>query len=117
MGSSQFGCPDVGAGQLQTWLHVVRVARRREVPVAQIGKDSGISDATLSNWLKRVGIEDGVRPGSDRGPGVSSPGTPRTRSNSGWARRWHEISTHELTMSRNEPSLGTLTLVGSMTSR
>ena len=42
---------------------VVAVARRHEVPLSQIAKDFGISDATLHNWLKRAEIEDGVRPG------------------------------------------------------
>jgi transposase-like protein len=42
---------------------VVRVARKREAPLAQIAKDFGISDATLSNWLKKADVEDGVRPG------------------------------------------------------
>ena len=42
---------------------VVRVARKRESTLAQIAKDFGISDATLSNWLKRADIEDGVKPG------------------------------------------------------
>ena len=42
---------------------VVRVARKRETTLAQIAKDFGISDATLSNWLKRADIEDGVKPG------------------------------------------------------
>jgi transposase len=42
---------------------VVRVARRREAPLTQIAKDFGISNATLTNWLKRAEIEEGVRPG------------------------------------------------------
>jgi transposase len=42
---------------------VVRVARRRETSLVQIAKDFGISDATLSNWLKQADIEDGVKPG------------------------------------------------------
>ena len=42
---------------------VVRVARRRETSLVQIAKDFGISDATLSNWLKKADIEDGVKPG------------------------------------------------------
>ena len=43
---------------------VVRVARKRETSLVQIAKDFGISDATLSNWLKRADIEDGVKPGA-----------------------------------------------------
>lgn len=42
---------------------VVRVARRRETPLAQIARDFGISEATLYAWMKRADIEDGVRPG------------------------------------------------------
>ena len=42
---------------------VVRVSRRRETSLVQIAKDFGISDATLSNWLKKADIEDGVKPG------------------------------------------------------
>ena len=50
------------------------VARRRQAPLSQIAKDFRISDATLHSWLKRAGIEDGVRPttgplqGSDSRP-------------------------------------------------
>jgi transposase len=43
---------------------VVRVARKRESTLAQIAKDFGISDATLSNWLKKADVEDGVKPGT-----------------------------------------------------
>jgi transposase len=42
---------------------VVRVARKRGTSLVQIAKDFGISDATLSNWLKQADIEDGVKPG------------------------------------------------------
>jgi transposase-like protein len=42
---------------------VVRVARKHDAPMIQIAKDFGISEATLHNWLKRAGIEDGARPG------------------------------------------------------
>jgi transposase len=42
---------------------VVAVARKRETTLVQIAKDFGISDATLSNWLKQADIEDGVKPG------------------------------------------------------
>lgn len=42
---------------------VVSVARKHEAPLSQIAKDFGISGATLSNWLKRAEVEDGVRPG------------------------------------------------------
>jgi transposase len=42
---------------------VVRVARRREVPVSQLARDFGVSEATLHNWLKKAEMEEGVRPG------------------------------------------------------
>jgi transposase len=42
---------------------VVAVARRREAPLTQIAKDFGIAEATLYNWLQRVDVDDGVRPG------------------------------------------------------
>ena len=42
---------------------VVAVARKREESLAQIAKDFGISEQTLTNWLKKADIEDGVRPG------------------------------------------------------
>jgi len=41
---------------------VVSVARKHEAPLSQIAKDFGISGATLSNWLKRAEVEDGIRP-------------------------------------------------------
>ncbi len=45
---------------------VVAVARRREPGVAlkQVAEDFGISEASLTNWLKRADIEDGTRAGS-----------------------------------------------------
>ncbi|WP_374108200.1 IS3 family transposase [Nocardioides sp. P86] len=42
---------------------VVRVARQGQSSLAQIAKDFGISEGTLSNWMKRADIEDGKRPG------------------------------------------------------
>lgn len=44
---------------------VVAVARRREpgVTLKQIAEDFGVSDASLSNWLRQADIEDGKRPG------------------------------------------------------
>ena len=42
---------------------VVAVARKGEGTLAQIAKDFGISEGTLSNWLKRADVEDGHRPG------------------------------------------------------
>ncbi len=42
---------------------VVAVARKGQAPLAQIAKDFGISEGTLSNWLKKADVEDGNRPG------------------------------------------------------
>ena len=42
---------------------VVAVARQGQASLAQIAKDFGISEGTLSNWMKRADIEDGKRPG------------------------------------------------------
>jgi len=47
---------------------VVAVARRREpgVTLSQVAKDFGVSDATLTNWLKQADIEEGRKPGQTR---------------------------------------------------
>jgi transposase-like protein len=47
---------------------VVAVARAREsgVTLAQIAKDFGISDQTLTNWMKQADIEEGRRPGQTK---------------------------------------------------
>ena len=42
---------------------VVAVARKGMAPLAQIAKDFGVSEGSLSTWLKRADIEDGHRPG------------------------------------------------------
>ena len=42
---------------------VVAVARKGQAPLKQIAKDFGISEASLHNWMKASGIEDGRRPG------------------------------------------------------
>ena len=44
---------------------VVAVARRREpgVTLAQVAKDFGVCDATLSNWLRQADVEEGRKPG------------------------------------------------------
>jgi len=44
---------------------VVQVARNREpgVSLEKIAADFGIHPITLSNWLKRADIDDGVKPG------------------------------------------------------
>lgn len=48
---------------------VVAVARKGQAPLSQIGKDFGISEGSLANWMKKADVEDGHRPGltdSDR---------------------------------------------------
>ncbi len=47
---------------------VVAVARAREsgVTLAQIAKDFGISEASLTNWLKQADVEEGRKPGQTR---------------------------------------------------
>lgn len=47
---------------------VVAVARSREpgVTLAQVARDFGISDATLSNWLRQADVEEGLKPGVRR---------------------------------------------------
>jgi transposase-like protein len=44
---------------------VVRVARSRDagVTLAQIAEDFGIHEMTLSKWMRRADVEDGVRSG------------------------------------------------------
>ena len=42
---------------------VVAVARKGQAPLSQIAKDFGISEGTLSNWLKRADVQDAHRPG------------------------------------------------------
>ena len=42
---------------------VVAVARKGQAPLCQIAKDFGISEGTMSNWLKKADVEDGNRPG------------------------------------------------------
>ena len=41
---------------------VVRVARKREQPLAQTAKDFGISESCLHRWLSLAEIETGDRP-------------------------------------------------------
>ncbi|MGW0552435.1 transposase [Streptomyces altiplanensis] len=45
-----------------------RVARNREkgVALAQIAKDFGIHEMTLSKWLRQAAVEDGEKPGVTR---------------------------------------------------
>lgn len=42
---------------------VVAVARKGLAPLSQIAKDFGISEGSLSNWMKKADVEDGSRPG------------------------------------------------------
>lgn len=41
----------------------VELARRREKPLRQLAADLGISDQTLSNWVKQADIDEGKREG------------------------------------------------------
>ncbi len=47
---------------------VVAVARSREsgVTLAQVAKDFGISEQSLSNWLKQADVEEGRKPGQTK---------------------------------------------------
>lgn len=42
---------------------VVAVARKGQAPLKQIAKDFGISEGSLTNWMKAADVEDGKRPG------------------------------------------------------
>lgn len=42
---------------------VVAVARKGLAPLAQIAKDFGISEGSLTNWMKQADVRDGNRPG------------------------------------------------------
>lgn len=42
---------------------VVAVAWKGEMPLARIAKDFGILENSITNWMKRADIEDGVKPG------------------------------------------------------
>jgi transposase len=42
---------------------VVAVARKGQAPLSQIAKDFGISEGSLTNWMKKADIEDGHRRG------------------------------------------------------
>ncbi len=41
----------------------VELARQREKPLRQLSADLGISDQTLSNWVKQADIDEGKREG------------------------------------------------------
>ncbi|WP_026303535.1 IS3 family transposase, partial [Jongsikchunia kroppenstedtii] len=45
---------------------VVRVARAREsgVTLAQIARDFGVHEMTLTKWLRQAAVDDGERPGT-----------------------------------------------------
>jgi transposase len=43
---------------------VVAVARQGQAPLSQIAKEFGISEGSLTNWMKQADIEDGRRPGA-----------------------------------------------------
>ena len=45
---------------------VVRVARAREagVTLAQVAKDFGIHEITLSTWLRKADVDEGHKPGT-----------------------------------------------------
>lgn len=40
---------------------VVAVARRREVSMAQVARDFGISESCLARWVRRAEVEEGAR--------------------------------------------------------
>jgi transposase-like protein len=64
---------------------VVAVARKGQAPLSQIAKDFGISEGSLTNWMKKADIEDGHRPGLTDAI-VPSCAKPRSGSGS-WSRR------------------------------
>jgi transposase-like protein len=53
---------------------VVRVARGREkgVTLAQIAKDFGVHEMTLSKWMRQAAVEDGEMPGVTRTESVEN---------------------------------------------
>ncbi len=42
---------------------VIADARRGEIPLTQVAKDFGIAEGTVTNWLRRADVDDGVKPG------------------------------------------------------
>ena len=42
---------------------VVAVARKGEIPIAQVAKDFGIAESCLRRWLAQDDVEAGVKPG------------------------------------------------------
>jgi transposase len=45
---------------------VIAVARRGEIPLTQVAKDFGISEGTVTNWLRRADVDDAGKPGVTR---------------------------------------------------
>ena len=43
---------------------VVAIARKGQMPIAQVAKDFGIAESCLRNWMRRADIEAGARPGT-----------------------------------------------------
>ncbi|MFC6152959.1 transposase [Nocardioides yefusunii] len=41
----------------------VAVTRKGRAPLKQVAKDFGISEGSLTNWMKAADVEDGRRPG------------------------------------------------------
>jgi transposase len=42
---------------------VVAVARKAQAPLSQIARDFGISEGSLTNWLKQADVQEGKRAG------------------------------------------------------
>ena len=42
---------------------VIRVFRTSDASTAQVAKDFGIHATTLTSWLKKADVEEGVKPG------------------------------------------------------
>lgn len=42
---------------------VVRIVRQGELTIAQVARDFGVSETSVSNWVRQADIEDGKRPG------------------------------------------------------
>lgn len=42
---------------------VVAVARKGEIPIAQVAKDFGITESCLRRWLAQDDVEAGIKPG------------------------------------------------------
>lgn len=42
---------------------VVRIVRQGDLTIAQVARDFGISETSVSNWVAKADVEDGKRPG------------------------------------------------------